>query len=214
MTIRIGKAQRIHYIRSMKVFIIILIVMLVLFSAFQIYLAMANTTETQTYRVIKTEKEYEIRYYPESTMAIIQSTANSYKDLASPGFRKLAGYIFGGNESGQSIAMTTPVHMDIRNDTSTMAFVMPSAYSMENLPQPNDSTVKIMKSKAEYVAAIRFGGYASDEDIKKNSDKLRKALEDAGIQYDEHIRFLGYNAPYQIVGRRNEIIVGVVWDEN
>jgi hypothetical protein len=197
----------------MKTLIIILIVMLVLFSAFQIYLAMADTTETQTYQVIKTEKEYEIRYYPESTMAMIQSTSNTYKDLASPGFRKLAGYIFGGNESGQSIAMTTPVHMDIQSDTSTMAFVMPSAYSMENLPQPNDSTVKIMKSKAEYVAAIRFGGYASDEDIKKHSDKLRKALEDAGIQHDGRFRFLGYNAPYQVVGRRNEIIVGLVWEK-
>jgi hypothetical protein len=197
----------------MKTLIIILIVMLVIFSAFQIYLAMSDTTETQTYQVIKTEKEYEIRYYPETTMAMIQSTANTYKDLASPGFRKLAGYIFGGNESGQSIAMTTPVHMDIRSDTSTMAFVMPSAYSTENLPQPNDSTVKILKTKAEYVAAIRFGGYASDEDIKKYSDKLSKALEDAGIQHDGHFRFLGYNAPYQVVGRRNEIIVGVVWEK-
>ena len=197
----------------MKTLIIILIVMLVLFSAFQIYLAMADTTETQTYQVIKTEKEYEIRYYPETTMAMIQSTANTYKDLASPGFRKLAGYIFGGNESGQSIAMTTPVHMDIRSDTSTMAFVMPSTYSKENLPQPNDSTVKIMQSKAEYVAAIRFGGYASDEDIKKYSDQLKKALEEAGIQHDGRFRFLGYNAPYQVVGRRNEIIVGVVWEK-
>jgi hypothetical protein len=197
----------------MKTLIIILIIMLVIFSAFQIYLAMSDTTETQTYQVIQTEKEYEIRYYPETTMAMIQSTANSYKDLASPGFRKLAGYIFGGNESGQSIAMTTPVHMDIRNDTSTMAFVMPSAYSTENLPQPNDSAVKILKTKAEYVAAIRFGGYASDEDIKKYSDKLSKALEDAGIQHDGHFRFLGYNAPYQVVGRRNEIIVGVVWEK-
>jgi hypothetical protein len=70
-----------------------------------------------------------------------------------------------------------------------------------------------MKSKAEYVAAIRFGGYASDEDITKHSDKLRKALEDAGIQHDGHFRFLGYNAPYQVVGRRNEIIVGVVWEK-
>ena len=169
-------------------------------------------TGTQPYQVIKTEAEFEIRLYPSATIALIKSTTNTYKELSSSGFRKLAGYIFGGNDAQQSISMTTPVHMDIRSDTSTMAFVMPSNFTKENLPKPNDSDVIIQQTKEEYVAAIRFGGYASDAEIRSYSEKLENALNKAGVGHADNYRFLGYNAPYQVAGRRNEIIVEVVWN--
>jgi len=172
----------------------------------------ANKTETQTYRVLKTEKEFEIRFYPPVTMATITSSAKSYKELASPGFRKLAGYIFGGNQSNKSISMTAPVHMDINDTVSSMSFVMPSAYTKVNLPKPNDPNVIISTNSEEYVAAIRFSGYASDSDIKKYSDKLKTLLNSQGIKYYGNFRFLGYNAPFQFWGRRNEIIVSIVWN--
>ena len=172
----------------------------------------ANKTETQTYRVLKTEKEFEIRFYPPATMATITSSAKSYKELASPGFRKLAGYIFGGNQSNKSISMTAPVHMDINDTVSSMSFVMPSAYTKVNLPKPNDPNVIISTTSEEYVAAIRFSGYASDSDIKKYSDKLKTLLNSQGIKYYGNFRFLGYNAPFQFWGRRNEIIVSIVWN--
>ena len=59
----------------------------------------AEKTETQSYRVVRTEKEFEIRFYPPAILATVTSSAKSYKELASPGFRKLASYIFGGNQS-------------------------------------------------------------------------------------------------------------------
>jgi hypothetical protein len=43
---------------------------------------------------------------------------------------------------------------------------MPTKYSQENLPKPNDPNVIIKKTKDEYVAAINFGGFASDNDMK------------------------------------------------
>lgn len=173
----------------------------------------ATKTERQPYRVVKTEKEFEIRFYPATTMATITSSAKSYKELASPGFRKLAGYIFGGNQSKTSISMTAPVHMDINDTASSMSFVMPKGYSKENLPAPNDPDVKIAITQEEYVAVVRFGGYASDTEIKEQSERLKSALEAKGIPYNGHFRFLGYNAPYQFWGRRNEIIVGIDWKE-
>jgi len=69
-------------------------------------------TETQPYQVIKKEKDFEIRKYPPATMATVSMDARSYKELSSTGFRKLASFIFGGNQSKKSIAMTSPVHMD------------------------------------------------------------------------------------------------------
>ena len=57
-----------------------------------------------------------------------------------------------------------------------MRFVMPSAYSKESLPKPNDPNVLIKKTADEYVAVIVFGGYASDEDLKFYSEKLQNLL--------------------------------------
>jgi hypothetical protein len=197
----------------MKTFLIIPSSLAVLFIIFQAYTTMStNKSEEQPYKVIKAEKDFEIRFYPSVTMATITSSAKSYKELGSSGFRKLAGYIFGGNDAKKQIAMTSPVHMDINDSISSMSFVMPSAYNADNLPKPNDATVSINKTADEYVAAIKFSGFASDEDIKNQTERLKNALKAASITYYGNFRYLGYNPPYQMVGRRNEVIINVNWD--
>jgi hypothetical protein len=103
--------------------------------------------------------------------------------------------------------------MDINDSASTMSFVMPSKYDEQSLPKPNDSRVKLEKSQAEYVAVLKFGGYANDEKIARYSEKLSTALEKKGISYSGNFRYLGYNPPYQFIGRKNEIIVTIDWQE-
>lgn len=194
----------------MKTSLIILIAIIVLFFGTQIYFIMSKT-ETQPYHVIKKEKDFEIRKYPPATMATVSMDAKSYKELSSTGFRKLASFIFGGNQAQKSIAMTSPVHMDINDSQSSMSFVMPSEYNRDNLPKPDNSEIKIETTAEEYVAAIQFGGYANDEDIKIYADQLENSLKLNGIEYFGNFRFLGYNAPYQVLDRKNEIIVSVHW---
>ena len=174
---------------------------------------MASTIEKQQYRLVHSEKEYEIRFYPPAMLATIYSAAKTYRQISTPGFRALAGFIFGGNESNTRIAMTSPVHLDINDRESAMSFVMPSKYDEMSLPRPNDSRVKLEKSKAEYVAVLKFGGYANDRKIAYYSGKLKKALEKKGVRHTGNFRFLGYNPPYQFIGRRNEVIVTVHWPE-
>ena len=166
-------------------------------------------SETQLYKVIRKEKEFEIRFYPSATMAMITSSAKTYKELGSSGFTKLAGYIFGGNKDKKQIAMTSPVHMDIGDTISSMSFVMPSNYNKDNLPLPDNSNIAIKTTPDEYVAAITFGGFASQEAIKRHTDILESALKEKHLSYFGHFRYLGYNPPYQLFGRRNEIIVSV-----
>jgi hypothetical protein len=197
----------------MKIFLIILLVLAALFITFQAYLTMAfNKTETQPYTVVRKEKDFEIRFYPAVTMATILSSAKSYKQLGSAGFRQLAGYIFGGNQTNQKIAMTAPVHMAVKDSASSMSFVMPSAYDKKDLPRPNDPGVKIETTRDEHAAVITFGGFASDRDIQRNTEKLANLLQEKGIEHDGNFRFLGYNPPYQLFGRKNEVMVGVRWE--
>ncbi len=188
---------------------LILITVMILFQSFTN--KNTNKTEEQKYTVIQKDQDFEIRFYPSATFATIKSNAKSYKELANPGFRKLAGYIFGGNESNTNISMTAPVHMDINDTVSSMSFVMPSSYSKENLPRPNNPNVIIQETAEEYVAVIRFGGYASDKDLKFYSEKLLQILKEKGISSYGHTRYLGYNPPFQFFNRKNEIIVSVVW---
>lgn len=171
-------------------------------------------TEKQPYKVVHSEKEFEIRFYPRATLATYYSEVRNYKDLSGPGFRKLAGYIFGGNESDTKISMTSPVHMDINDSKSSMSFVMPSAFNKQNLPKPDDAGVVIRETEDEYVAAIRFGGYASDKDIRTYSQKLEQLLSEKRISFYGNFRYLGYDPPFKITGRRNEIIVSVRWSED
>ena len=198
----------------MKMFIIIIAVAILLIVLFQSFIIMpANKTEEQNYKLVRQYKDFEIRFYPSATIATISSNAKTYRELSGPGFQKLAGYIFGGNESNTKISMTSPVQMDINETASSMSFLMPSGYTKENLPKPNDSSVQIRNTPDEYVAVIGFSGYADDKDLKFYSEKLRNLLKENGITPHGNFRFLGYNPPYQFIDRRNEIIVAVEWKE-
>lgn len=196
----------------MKLAIIIVAIFAALVIISQIYFTITKI-ETQPYRIIKKEKDFELRLYPSAMMATVTMNAKTYKEFSSSGFKKLASFIFGGNNANKNIAMTTPVHMAINDSQSSMSFVMPADYDSDNLPKPNDSSVIIKTTNEEYVAAIRFSGYANHDDIKKYAAKLESVLKANGIEFYGNFRFLGYNAPYQFLGRKNEVIVSIRWNE-
>jgi len=189
----------------------ILLTVAVLFILFQsfVYMSISKTKE-QPYTVLEKDGDIEIRLYPSATLATVQSTAKSYSEMASPGFRTLAGYIFGGNESETQISMTSPVHVEISDSLSSMSFVMPEGYDMNNLPKPNNTTVILSKTEVQVMAAIRFSGFADDSDREKHKQELAAYLNSKGIQTKGNFKFLGYNPPYQLVGRRNEVVIEIV----
>ncbi len=187
----------------------------IVFLMVQSYKLLSNTlkTENQKYRLVLKEEGFEIRFYPSATFAKINSPGTNYKSVASSGFNKLAGYIFGGNDQGKSIAMTAPVRMEMSDKGSTMSFVMPEKYQTSDLPKPKDASVQIVKSSPQYVAVIRFGGYADDEKISEHRAILLKLIENKGIKVTGEYTFLGYNAPFQFWGRTNEVAIPIEWKE-
>ena len=198
----------------MKKMIIPILIAVAILTLFQSFMAIStNNIEKQPYRIIKKEKDFEIRYYPSATFATIKSKASNYRELSGSGFRRIANYIFGDNETSTKIAMTSPVHMDITEEGSSMSFVMPSAYNVNNLPKPTDSKVEIHESKPEYAAVIEFGGYVNDAILKRYAEQLQQSLEKHQIKSVGHYRYLGYNPPYQFINRRNEVIVEIEWKE-
>jgi hypothetical protein len=90
-----------------------------------------------------------------------------------------------------------------------MSFVMPQGYTLSNLPKPASGDVRLHPSTEEYVAVIRFGGWASDATIKTKKQELAAQLAAMGIAHHDNFRFLGYNAPWDILSRRNEVMVSI-----
>jgi hypothetical protein len=194
-----------------KALIVSAVILLLIISIPFIYSIMAKTPQ-QPYKELGKKGEVEFRYYPEAVMASVTSSNPTYKGSANKNFRVLAGYIFGNNQSNNKIAMTAPVHMQMGSGKSTMSFVMPEGYNLNNLPKPSSGAVELHNSPEEYVAVIRFGGWASDEKIENKKEELNEELLKLGIQHKNNFRFLGYNAPWDFLFRRNEIVVGISKD--
>tara|TARA_B110000285_G_scaffold67540_1_gene77570 strand:+ start:2775 stop:3356 length:582 start_codon:yes stop_codon:yes gene_type:complete len=191
----------------MKILLIFFEVAVAGFIIIQLFaISTQRNIETYPYVVTKKYDKFEIRRYEASLFTSVQLSSNKYKDASSKGFSILAGYIFGGNENNEMIAMTSPVAMSL-NDSMTMMFIVPKKFKKETLPQPNRSEVKFIEEPAKTVAAISFGGWANDEKIEYYKQKLIAKLDAQGITCSNQFYFLGYNPPFEFFNRKNEIIV-------
>lgn len=193
----------------MKTFLIIVGILALVFIIVQVVMAQSNSKiEKYPYEVVKQYEGFEIRKYEARNFSYVSMPKADYKTNSSKGFRMLAGYIFGGNEKEKKIAMTSPVSMEMNEgDSMQMMFMIPAEYNIEDLPNPNNSQVKFKTEPAKLVAAIEFGGWSSDEKIAANKSKLEALLDKAGIEHNGNFSYLGYNPPYELINRRNEVIV-------
>lgn len=165
--------------------------------------------EMPDYRVLKKYENVEIRQYPAMVIAQTILAKSSNEQQMNGGFRVIAAYIFGGNERNQKIAMTAPVVMKM-GDTASMYFMMPKEYSTSQLPKPNSSEVKIMDEKARVMAVIRYDGFSSDAKIKKYTDELAAIVVKYKLKTTGPYMYMGYNAPWDVINRRNEIAIEVL----
>jgi effector-binding domain-containing protein len=102
--------------------------------------------------------------------------------------------------------MTSPVAMSLE-DSMTMRFMVPRNIKKEDLPKPNNSNIIFEEIPSKKVAAIRFGGWASTEKIDMYQIKLKEALSKEGILHTDKFQYFGYNPPYELINRRNEVVV-------
>jgi hypothetical protein len=192
---------------KMKIILSIFGIILVLFVISQLFfLNSQRNIETYAFTIIDSYETIEIRQYEASLFTSVQMPSNNYRKTSSKGFSVLAGYIFGGNDKEEKIAMTSPVTMSLK-DSTTMLFLVPKKYTRDNLPVPNDSSIEFKDVPEKKVAAISFGGWANDSKIASFKKKLIDVLNSKGIKYTDNFYFLGYNAPMEVFNRKNEIIV-------
>lgn len=191
----------------MKILLILLAVILIAFIIIQLFaMRSQRNIETYAYVVKKKYEKFEIRSYEATLFTSVKLSTKGYKNSSSKGFSILAGYIFGNNERNEKISMTSPVTMTLE-DSMTMMFMVPKKLKKEMLPKPNQALIEFKEEPAKTVAAISFNGWANDKKLEKYKQKLKSALEVEGITYSDRFYFFGYNPPYEVFNRKNEVIV-------
>ena len=220
--------------KTMNTILIIIGVVLVVWLLYT-WLPVGNIEEPK-YTLISQENGYEIREYGDYILAETTISGAENRDEASrKGFSIIAGYIFGDNikkdkismtvpvnteeSTSEKIAMTAPVNtekiemtMPVNTEEEAdsgaynVSFVMPSKYTLETLPEPNDKRVKLREVLAHKVAVRRFSWTTSESAFTKNEAELLKALSRDGVETVGAVNVARYNTPFTIPFMlRNEV---------
>jgi len=183
-----------------------------------------RTADEPNYQVLNNYGHIQIRHYP--ALVIAQTEVNAdYKNSSSQGFKRLAGYIFGGNKKQQKLAMTAPVIQEQEAETMSMtapviqqksgsvwlmAFVLPQDYSVSTAPMPLDPAVLIKKIPGKKVAVIRYSGSLSEQGIEENTEKLQNWITIKGYKAISPSRSAAYDPPWTLPFlRRNEVHIDI-----
>ena len=190
--------------------------------ALLVYLAAsipAMSYEEPEYNIVKKTDVYEVRQYKKRTVAEV-----TYGEEDS-GFRVLFDYISGANKDAREVDMTIPVtqskeiRMTVPVTQSTtdgkmsMRFFLPTKYSKQNAPKPNDERIRIIDLPAEYFAVISYSGFASDDNFEEHYTELKAALDKDGMVIKGPPIKATYNSPFTLPFlRRNEAMYPLEWN--
>lgn len=206
------------------------IVQFFIISGLTFLLGMGNAMAIEEPKYSLTEKSnnFEIRAY--DAMVVAETLVDGNLDQASSvGFKRIADYIFGNNTSrngvSEKISMTAPVTLGLKNEKISMTapvsmtqdsgkwriyFVMPSKYTFETLPTPNNKAVTLRALPARNFAVLRFSGLAGEEKTAKKIEELLTWLKTKNIQPIGSSELARYNPPWTLPFlRRNEILVQI-----
>ena len=180
--------------------------------------------EEPPFKVESRNAHYEVRSYAPTVVAETLIEAG-FEDAGNRGFRILADYIFGNNQSrtrvskdalatqqapAEKIAMTAPVSQVSSAKGFLVQFTMPVSFTLETLPKPNDARVHLRQIPARRVAVIKYTGSWSEDRYQKNWKALLSALKQDGVNVIGEPVFARFNSPFQLwFLRRNEIWVEV-----
>ncbi|WP_067104472.1 MULTISPECIES: heme-binding protein [Microbulbifer] len=186
----------------------------------------AMAIEEPEYAVIEQSKPFELRAYQPKIVAEVQVTG-SMDEASGRGFKLLADYIFGNNTArtggNEKIAMTAPVGMEPESEKISMtapvsmeqsggqwrvSFVMPSQYTMETLPRPNNQAVTLREIPETNYAVIRFSGLAGEDKIARKTAELIEWMDEKGLEPTGQPELARYNPPWTLPFlRRNEVMI-------
>jgi len=87
---------------------------------------------------------------------------------------------------------------------------MPASYTLETLPVPDNSNVRLRQVPARQIAAVRYSGFWSEENYLENKSQLETWINKNKLVIVGDAVWARYNAPFTPwFLRRNEILIPV-----
>jgi len=164
-------------------------------------------------------RHYQARIAAETTVTAGEEAARN------AGFRRLAGYIFGGNRQRTKIDMTAPVAQQVgvkiamtapvaqssaSGDDWVIRFYLPSRWTMAELPLPDDDRVRLVEVPAETYGVLRFTGDRQPSAVAAKTTQLQNALHAYGFDATGDPIAWFYDPPWTLPFlRRNEVAIPV-----
>ena len=141
-----------------------------------------SSYESAEYSVIKSDGAFEIREYPDLTLASTSMKFDAHGDDGS--FMRLFGYISGGNADDQRVPMTIPVFMqrDADNAPGEMAFVIPKEVAAQGAPEPAGDAVQLQQRQGGRFAVVRFAGRMDSKSFEDAEESLKDGEEEEGFE--------------------------------
>jgi hypothetical protein len=176
-------------------------------------LGVRSGTEEPPHSVRKLGGGVEIRTY-RARIAAETTVADTEEGARSAGFRRLAGYLFGGNHHDAKIAMTAPVAQSAGSgDDWVIRFFMPSTWTMDELPSPDDDRVRLVDVPPETLAVLKFSGDRGAKAVASHAERLRNTLCAYGFETEGDVMAWFYDAPWTLPFlRRNEVAIALTAD--
>jgi hypothetical protein len=188
----------------------------------------AMATEEPKFTLLEKDQSFELGLYEPKILAEVVVNG-TMREASSKGFKLIADFIFGNNiaTSGKSekismtapvliephaekISMTAPVNVEQSGAGWKVNFVMPSQYSLETLPKPNNPLVKIKPIPAKKFAVIQFSGLVDEEKMAKKVTDLEQWISTKQLKVLGNAELARYNPPWTLPFlRRNEVMIEV-----
>ena len=183
-----------------------------------------GATEQPRYQLVERIGPVEVRLYG-ARVAAEALVAGDEAGARNEGFRLVAGYIFGSNAASTQIAMTAPVAQAPRGEQIAMTapvaqqpsdggwriqFFMPARYTLESLPRPKDSKVRLVQLPAQTYAVLAFSGSRSPAAVAARQAQLARSLGATAWRASGEPQGWFYDPPWTLPFlRRNEVAVQV-----
>jgi len=183
----------------------------------------AMAIEEAKYTVVERDGRFDLRDYTPHVLAetLVGGTLG---DAGNQAFNRLFRYISGANtastnlamtapvsqEASVKIPMTAPVSQEATGNQWAVSFMMPAGHTLESLPAPSDSTIKLRLVPARRMAAVRYSGTWSEHGYTLNKTALQTWIASKGLTINGEPVWARYNPPFTLwFWRRNEILIPV-----
>jgi hypothetical protein len=152
----------------------------------------------------------ELRRYGARIEAAAEVDVPVLEQALALGYGRLAGYLAGANRTTELLHRAAPVLTAMRDGRYTVAFIMPPGRTIASLPAPMHPGVELHEVPGRTIAALRFRGRFTRDNIAAHERALLEQVLDAGLAARGSVIFAAFDGPATLpILRRNELWIEV-----